>query len=309
VEARHALREVQDHHTCTGVAAARLTDRPRVEDDRLARLEGDLAGRLAQQHPPAPADGHRAMRVAEHEDVGARGGLGQLVEAGARSVGAEHVLARVGHRAVADGHPVALDSEGQAAEQLARVVVEHRAGPPEALAGERGAALVAQPAQRDEVVVARHAGRAEREDAAHALVGVRAVADEVAGAEVAVEALALQEGEGGVESVQVAMDVGEHAEAHQAGPGRGRRRATACHIAPRTNGSGSSRERPDIAWQPRAQRSHASDEMPAARAARRSVSGVHHATGRVGRHPAGRGAPVRSACTRAGMLTPASAAG
>jgi hypothetical protein len=73
--------------------------------------------------------------------------------------------------------------------------------------GQRDAALVAQAAERHQVVVARYAGAAQLGHAPHGLVGQRPVADEIARAQVAVELLGGEEGQGRLEGVQVGVDV------------------------------------------------------------------------------------------------------
>jgi len=73
------------------------------------------------------------------------------------------------------------------------------------------AALVREPARRDEVVVAGDRHRVQLADPSHAFIRVRPVAGEVAQAKVRVDARAAQRRERGLERVEIAVDVGQDA--------------------------------------------------------------------------------------------------
>jgi hypothetical protein len=106
------------------------------------------------------------------------------------------------------------DAERELAQERPHVVLEHPARPAQACASERDAALVAHAAERNQVVIPGHAAPGKREHTTDALVGQGPVADQVAGAEVAVELLGREEGERGLERVRVRMDVGDDTIAH-----------------------------------------------------------------------------------------------
>ena len=65
------------------------------------------------------------------------------------------------------------------------------------------------------VTIARDAAARKCEHLPDALVGHRAVADQVAGTEIAVDFLRREERERGIEGVRVAVDVGDDAVTHQ----------------------------------------------------------------------------------------------
>jgi hypothetical protein len=106
------------------------------------------------------------------------------------------------------------DTEREPSEEGAHVIVEHPARPAQAAPSERDAPLVAQAAERDQVVITGHTTPGKREHAANALVGERPVADQIAGAEVAVELLGREERERGLERMRVRVDVGDDPVAH-----------------------------------------------------------------------------------------------
>jgi hypothetical protein len=243
VEGRPAGREVEDRDPCAGIAAARLADGSRVEHDRLVALQGHRARALAQERPPPHPDRHGSVGVAEDQDVGRRRAGGELPQFLASPLLADDVLLGVRQRAVVVRDAVVSGSQRKLAEHGARVVFEHVAGPAQARARERYAALVAEPVEHHEVVVAGDTRARKGEDAANALVRVGAVAHEVSRAQVTIDALAREERQRRIEGVQVAVDVGDDPDARHL---RTRRHA-ACHSAPRKNGMGSSRESPEKA--------------------------------------------------------------
>jgi IS4 transposase len=106
------------------------------------------------------------------------------------------------------------DAEREPGQQRAHIIVEHAVRPAQAGPCEWDAALVAQAAERDQVVITRHTAPGKREHAADALVGQRAVPDQVAGAEVAVELLGGEEREHRLERVRVRVDVRNDPVAH-----------------------------------------------------------------------------------------------
>ena len=106
------------------------------------------------------------------------------------------------------------NAEREPGQERAHVILEHSPRPAQAGLSERDAALVAQAAERDQVVITGHTAPGKREHAADALVGQRPVADQVAGAEVAVELLGREEGERRVERVRVRVNVRDNPVAH-----------------------------------------------------------------------------------------------
>jgi hypothetical protein len=106
------------------------------------------------------------------------------------------------------------DAERESGQERAHVILEHAARPAQAGPSERDAALVAQAAERDQVVITGHTAPGKCQHAADALVGQRPVADQVAGAEIAVQLLGREEGERRVERVRVRVDVRDNPVAH-----------------------------------------------------------------------------------------------
>jgi hypothetical protein len=106
------------------------------------------------------------------------------------------------------------DAERESGQERAHVILEHPARPAQAGPSERDAALVAQADERDQVVITGHTAPGKCQHAADALVGQRPVADQVAGAEIAVQLLGREEGERRVERVRVRVDVRDNPVAH-----------------------------------------------------------------------------------------------
>jgi hypothetical protein len=215
MEPRDASGGVENHDARPGVGGTRLAYGSRVQQDVIAHRELGVAGRRPQQDAATATDRHRSVRVPHYEDARRRFDVCELLEAGAGLRLGRDVLSRIDDRAVAQRDAVHREADGKAREQRPRVVVEHCTRPTQAGFGQRDAALVIQPPQRDQVVIAGDGVPVEREHPPHAFVGHRAVADQIAGAEIAVEVLGRQEVEDRVEGMRVAVDVGDDAVAHQ----------------------------------------------------------------------------------------------
>ena len=159
---------------------------------------------------------------------------------------------------------------GKLGQKRPRVVLEHAARPAQAVARPLVAALVAELADGDQIMVAGHALAGQGARATNTLVGRRPIADEVTRTEIGVDLLCGEERERGLEGVHVGVDIRDDAEAHHAAAAVGARRwyqpaqarDVACHSVPLMNGSGSSGASPETARQRPAQRSHASGDMP-----------------------------------------------
>src|ERR1700719_972573 len=153
-------------------------------------------------------------------------------------------------------------------------------------------------------------GAADQRDAGG---GVAIVADDVAEADDAVDRSLGDVVKRRLQGLEIGVDVGNEREPHRSlhlhAPGcssfcppmPGSRR---CNVE-RTTGIGSLHDSADFALQLTIQGNHVVSGTPAARAAGRSFQARHHRTPAFAGVVAGRGVPVKSAYTNAGMLTPA----
>jgi hypothetical protein len=151
----------------------------------------------------------------EQEDPDLRALALQPLQLGTRLLGTKRVLGGIVERAVSkcDG-PGYICPERESLEVGAGVGVENASRPFQALACERNALCIAEPPERNEIVVPGDADGIQRGHCSDALIRKRPVADEVARDHVAVDACPLEVCERRLECRQIPVDVGEDSVAH-----------------------------------------------------------------------------------------------